>query len=160
MWRNSTWWVPMLPKFTETQIIIASERWNLRAFSYRRNSLYSAQYIPPIHPGPWNHRVKRDEFWHALIMWTYCLLCNDLRIVSYWEIKNHWHLIHQDTVLAVLDATLEPISGEQNSFVVYYSILDGDEDGRSPVDPYFNSSTKSCLQKIAKSNNKVGVVCV
>lgn len=60
--------------------------------------------------------------------------------------------------MAVLDATLEPIPGEQNSIVVYYSILDGDERGRSPIDPYFNSSTKSCLQKIAKSNNKVGIV--
>ena len=63
--------------------------------------------------------------------------------------------IKQDTVLAVLDTMLEPIQGEQNSYIVYYSILDGDEEGRSPVDPNFNSSTKSCLQKIAKSNNKV-----
>ena len=63
--------------------------------------------------------------------------------------------VQQDTVLAVLDTMLEPIPGEQNSYVIYYSILDGDEDGRSPVDPNFNSSTKSCLQKIAKSNNKV-----
>ena len=61
----------------------------------------------------------------------------------------------QNTVLAVLDTMLEPIPGKLNSYVVHYSILDGDECGRTPVDPQFDSTTKSCLQKIAKSNNKV-----
>ena len=50
---------------------------------------------------------------------------------------------------------LEPIPGKQNSYVVYYSLLDGDECGRTPVDPQFDSTTKSCLQKIAKSDDRV-----
>ena len=65
------------------------------------------------------------------------------------------HVCIQDTVLAVLDTMLEPIPGKQNTYVVYYSILDGDECGRTPVDPQFDSNTKSCLQKIAKSNDRV-----
>ena len=57
--------------------------------------------------------------------------------------------------MAVLDTMLEPIPGKQHSYVVYYSILDGDECGRTPIDPQFDSSTKSCLQKIAKSDDRV-----
>ena len=50
---------------------------------------------------------------------------------------------------------MEPLESEHNTFVVYYNILDGDRQGRPPNDSSFDKSHKSCLHKIAKSNNKV-----
>ena len=53
---------------------------------------------------------------------------------------------------------MEPLESEHNTFVVYYDILDGDRQGRPPNDPNFDKSHKSCLHKIAKSNNKVSII--
>ena len=50
---------------------------------------------------------------------------------------------------------MQPLEGEPGTYIVYYHILDGDQHGRAPNSPYFDSSEKSCLHKIAKSNNKV-----
>ena len=50
---------------------------------------------------------------------------------------------------------MEKLEGEDNKYVVYYKILDADHNGRSPKDRNFDKSHKSCLQKIAKSGNKV-----
>ncbi|KAK3098318.1 hypothetical protein FSP39_018374 [Pinctada imbricata] len=60
----------------------------------------------------------------------------------------------QRTVLAVLDCMIEQRtpSGEMK---VYYSILEADDNGRVPSDPEFNRHSKSPLQIIAKSGNKV-----
>ena len=60
-------------------------------------------------------------------------------------------------MLAVLDTMMEPLENEHNTYVVYYNILDGDRQGRPPSDPNFDKSHKSCLHKIAKSNNKASV---
>ena len=64
------------------------------------------------------------------------------------------HVI-QDLVLAILDTMKERIEGQQDTFIVYYSVLDGDRQGRPPNDPHFDKAHKSCLHKIARSNNKV-----
>jgi len=61
----------------------------------------------------------------------------------------------QTTVLAILDTMIQPLEGEPNTYIVYYDILDGDQHGRAPNCRTFDSSEKSCLHKIAKSNNKV-----
>ena len=56
---------------------------------------------------------------------------------------------------------MEKLEGEDNKHVLYYRILDSDHNGRSPKDPKFDKSHKSCLQKIAKSGNKVRMyVCM
>ena len=60
-------------------------------------------------------------------------------------------------MLAVLDTMMEPLEGQHNTYVVHYNILDGDRQGRPPNDSHFDKSHKSCLHKIAKSNNKVSV---
>ena len=60
-------------------------------------------------------------------------------------------------MLAVLDTMMEPLEGQHDTYVVYYNILDGDRQGRPPNDPHFDRSHKSCLHKIAKSNNKASV---
>ena len=66
-------------------------------------------------------------------------------------------------MLAVLDTMMERLEDQYDTFVVHYSVLDGDREGRPPNDPHFSKAHKSCLHKIAKSNNKVGfcrVLCV
>ena len=50
---------------------------------------------------------------------------------------------------------MQPLEGEPGTYIVYYHILDGDQHGRAPNSPNFDSSERSCLHKIAKSNNKV-----
>lgn len=50
---------------------------------------------------------------------------------------------------------MEPLPGQKNTYLVDYAVLDGDVHGRAPNDPFFDQSDKSCLHKIAKSNNKV-----
>ena len=50
---------------------------------------------------------------------------------------------------------MQPLEGEPNTYIVYYQILDGDQHGRAPNCRNFDGSHKSCLHKIAKSNNKV-----
>ncbi len=59
-------------------------------------------------------------------------------------------------MLAVLDTLIEPLVEQPDTFLIHYSILDSDPQGRAPPDPQFDKSTKSCLHKIAKSGNKVG----
>lgn len=67
-----------------------------------------------------------------------------------------WYMYStQTTVLAVLDAMMEPHEGDPGSYIVYYNILESDQHGRDPNHPKFSGSEKSCLYKIAKSNNKV-----
>lgn len=48
----------------------------------------------------------------------------------------------------------EPVQGDVK-YKVHYSILEGDEAGHPPDHPKFKSSRKSCLYKIARSQNKV-----
>ena len=50
---------------------------------------------------------------------------------------------------------MQPLEGQPGTYIVYYHILDGDQFGRAPNCENFDSSEKSCLHKIAKSNNKV-----
>ena len=64
-------------------------------------------------------------------------------------------LLMQETILAILDCMMERVEGPSEAYVVHYRILDSDHDGREPTSPNFNNSHKSCLQKIAKSGNKV-----
>ena len=49
----------------------------------------------------------------------------------------------------------EPLEGSGNKYIIHYTILDADECGRPPSDPYFNKNEKSALHTIAISNNKV-----
>ena len=65
------------------------------------------------------------------------------------------YTILQTTVLAVLDAMMEPQEGSPGSYIVNYGILESDEHGRDPYHNEFNDSCKSCLYKIAKNNNMV-----
>ncbi len=58
-------------------------------------------------------------------------------------------------MLLVLDTMMEPLPGQKDTYLVHYAVLDGDVCGRAPSDPQFDKSNKSCLHKIAKSNNKV-----
>jgi len=69
------------------------------------------------------------------------------------------YVLIQTTVLALLDTMIQPLEGEPNTYIVYYHILDGDQHGRAPNCRTFDSSEKSCLHKIAKSNNKVFTIC-
>ena len=55
---------------------------------------------------------------------------------------------------------MEPLESGDNNFIVYYNILDGDRQGRPPNDPNFEKSHKSCLHKIAKSNNKASIITI
>lgn len=57
-------------------------------------------------------------------------------------------------MLAILDTMIEPLPSQHDTFVIHYSILDGDTKGRPPNDKRFNKANKSCLHKIAKSSNK------
>ena len=57
-------------------------------------------------------------------------------------------------MLAVLDTMKQPVP-EPDTYMLYYHILDADQNGRAPNCPGFDSSQKSCLHKIAKTNNKV-----
>ena len=50
---------------------------------------------------------------------------------------------------------MQPYEGNPGAYTVYYNILDGDQNGRSPNCQNFDSSEKTCLYKIAESNNKV-----
>ena len=52
---------------------------------------------------------------------------------------------------------MQPLEGEPNTYIVYYQILDGDQHGRAPDCQTFDVSHKSCLHKIATSNNKVHI---
>ena len=61
-------------------------------------------------------------------------------------------------MLAVLDTMMEPLEDGHNTYIVYYNILDGDEEGRPPNDQHFKKSDKTCLHKIAKSNNKASIL--
>ena len=61
----------------------------------------------------------------------------------------------QGTILAILDCMKERVEGEREAYLVHYRILDSDHNGRAPTSKSFNNSHKSCLQKIAKSGNKV-----
>lgn len=60
----------------------------------------------------------------------------------------------KDLALAVLDTMCEPVEGDK-TFTVHYSILEGDEKGYPPDHNKFERSRKSCLYKIARSQNKV-----
>ena len=66
----------------------------------------------------------------------------------------------QNTVMVVLDSMMEPLLDHQDTFLVHYCTLDADPQGRPPGDPLFDNSTKSCLHKISKSNNKVCLFCI
>ena len=57
--------------------------------------------------------------------------------------------------MALLDTMIEPMNGQPGTYTVYYDILDGDRDGRAPNCQLFNGAKKSCIYKIAKSDNKV-----
>ena len=58
--------------------------------------------------------------------------------------------------MAVLDTMIQPaLQGEQDTYIVYYHILDGDQHGRAPNHPDFDGSSQSCLHKIAERNYKV-----
>ena len=50
---------------------------------------------------------------------------------------------------------MQPVEGKSDTYFVYYHILDGDQNGCAPNSPNFDSSKKSCIHKIAKTNNKV-----
>lgn len=52
---------------------------------------------------------------------------------------------------------MEKLEGQYDTYIVHYNVLDGDRQGRPPNDPYFDKAHKSCLHKIAKSNNKVSI---
>ena len=49
---------------------------------------------------------------------------------------------------------IDPVS-PSGDVCVYYNVLEADEHGRVPSDSNFNSQSKSGLQLIAKSGNKV-----
>ena len=57
--------------------------------------------------------------------------------------------------MAVLDTMLQPAGETPGRYTVYYNILDGDENGHAPNSLNFDGSKKSCVHKIAKTNNKV-----
>lgn len=57
--------------------------------------------------------------------------------------------------MAVLDTMIQPQAGEQDTYIVYYHILDGDQHGCAPDHPKFDGTSKSCLHKIAEINDKV-----
>ncbi|XP_069101443.1 transient receptor potential cation channel subfamily V member 5-like [Argopecten irradians] len=59
----------------------------------------------------------------------------------------------QKTVLAVLDCMIDSRSASGH-MRVYYQVLDGDEEGRSPLQEGFNHKSKSPLQILAKGGNK------
>ena len=67
------------------------------------------------------------------------------------------YIYTQSTVLAVLDTMMQPLEGDPNTYIVSYQILDGDQHGRAPNCQSFDTSHKSCLHKIAESNNKVHI---
>ena len=54
---------------------------------------------------------------------------------------------------------IQSLEGAPDSYIVYYNVLDGDQNGRAPTCPNFDASEKSCLHKIAKNNNKVSILC-
>ena len=54
---------------------------------------------------------------------------------------------------------MEKLEGQHGTYIVHYSVLDGDRQGRPPGDPHFDKTHKSCLHKIAKSNNKASTIC-
>ena len=58
----------------------------------------------------------------------------------------------QTTVIAVLDTMMEQLEDEPDQYIVYYHILNGDQDGESPGSKNFG---KSCFYKIAQINDKV-----
>jgi hypothetical protein len=63
----------------------------------------------------------------------------------------------QETVMAVLDSMMDSVEGQPDRYRVFYNILDGDWNGRAPDHLAFVPSGRSCLQIIAKSNNKEAV---
>ena len=68
------------------------------------------------------------------------------------------NILLQTLVLTVLDSMMEKLEGQHDTYIVHYSVLDGDRQGRPPNDPHFDKAHKSCLHKIAKSNNKASVI--
>ena len=50
---------------------------------------------------------------------------------------------------------MERLERQKAAYVVHYRILDSDHHGRAPTSRNFKDNHKSCLQKIAKSGNKV-----
>ena len=58
-------------------------------------------------------------------------------------------------MILCLNTMMEALPGQKDTYLVHYKVLDGDVKGRAPSDPRFDKSDKSCLHKIAKSNNKV-----
>lgn len=59
----------------------------------------------------------------------------------------------QKTILSILDCMIET-RGSTEGIKVYYSLLECDENGRTPEHPKFESNSKSPLQIIAKQGNK------
>ena len=57
--------------------------------------------------------------------------------------------------MAILDKMIEQQKNKPDSYKVYYNILDGDQNGRDPTCNNFDSTKKSCLHRIAESDNKV-----
>lgn len=57
-------------------------------------------------------------------------------------------------MLAVLDATIEPLSGTTKIFKVYYSILESNEMGETP-DFAPSRRRKSAFDEIIRQENKV-----
>ena len=66
----------------------------------------------------------------------------------------YYNFLGQNTILAVLDCLIEPQS-PSGHLTIYYHILESDENGRTPNQDGFNNKSKSPLQIIAKSGNKV-----
>ena len=57
--------------------------------------------------------------------------------------------------MAVLDTMIQPLEVQQETYIVYYHILDGDQHGRAPNHPDYDGFSKSCFHTIAQSNDKV-----
>ena len=58
--------------------------------------------------------------------------------------------------MAVLDTMMERLELQPGACIVYYDILDGDQNGCDPKCKSFKRSEPSCLHKIAESyDNKV-----
>lgn len=99
---------------------------------------------------------------HELLKYKSLTVRYILIIRFYTNCCNHTHaclricIFHtqKDLALAVLDTMCEPVEGDK-TFTVHYSILEGDEKGYPPDHKKFERSRKSCLYKIARSQNKV-----
>ena len=63
-------------------------------------------------------------------------------------------IFSQKTILSILDCLIET-RGSCDRIRVYYDLLECDEDGRTPDDSNFIEKSRSPLQVIAKTGNKV-----